>query len=320
MQSDGEATVTASIRDITERKIAESIHRRFEAELQLKNRELERQSRMLQKANQLKSEFLANMSHELRTPLNAIIGFSELMHDGKLGPVSAAHQEYLGDILASARHLQELINDILDLSKVEAGKIEFRPEPVRLSKITGEVREILQTLSAGKRITVSLDIAPEAEEVVLDPAKLRQVLYNYLSNALKFTPEDGRVTVRARTENADMFRIEIEDNGIGIHATDIDKLFVEFQQLDSSTVKKHQGTGLGLALTKKIVEAQGGRVGVSSSFGTGSLFYAVLPKTFTASNGTKPHRAKAAPGFEESEPRATIGRPGAEEIKRATDG
>jgi protein-histidine pros-kinase len=319
MQSDQGTTVTASIRDVTERKVAESIHRQFEAELQLKNRELERQSSMLQKANRLKSEFLANMSHELRTPLNAIIGFSELMHDGKLGPVSAAHQEYLGDILASARHLQELINDILDLSKVEAGKIEFRPQPVQLSRITGEVREILQTQSAGKRISVSLDIAPEAEEVVLDPAKLKQVLYNYLSNALKFTPEGGQVIVRARAEDPEMFRIEVEDNGIGIHAADINKLFVEFQQLDSSAGKRHQGTGLGLALTKSLVEAQGGRVGASSVLGRGSVFYAVLPKTFSASNGSKPHAEKAGAPAVVMGTGSTV-RPGAEEIDRATDG
>jgi protein-histidine pros-kinase len=319
MHSGAGATVTASIRDITERKIAESTHREFEAKLQLKNQELERQSLMLQKANRLKSEFLANMSHELRTPLNAIIGFSELMSDGKVGPVSEAHREYLGDILTSGRHLQELINDILDLSKVEAGKIEFRPEPVRLSRITGEVREILQTLSADKRITVGLDISPEIEEVVLDPAKLKQVLYNYLSNALKFTAEDGRVIVRARAEDADTFRIEIEDNGIGIRPSDIDKLFVEFQQLDSSTVKRHPGTGLGLALTKKIVEAQGGRVGVSSMPGQGSVFYAVLPKTFTRA-ASKPHPAKAAQAFKESELGGAAGPPGEGEIDCATDG
>jgi signal transduction histidine kinase len=238
------------------------------------------------------------------------------MHDGKLGPVSAAHREYLGDILASARHLHELINDVLDLSKVEAGKMEFRPERVRLSGIIAEVRETLQTLAAGKRIAVSFDVAPEAEEVVLDPAKLKQVLYNYLSNALKFTPEDGCVTARARIEEPDMIRIEIEDNGIGIRATDVDKLFVEFQQLDSSTVKRHQGTGLGLALTKKIVEAQGGRVGVTSTLGRGSVFHAVLPKTFTAPNG--PCREKAGdPVLEESRLPATAGRPAAERINRA---
>src|SRR5207245_11723103 len=136
----------------------------------------------------LKSEFLANMSHELRTPLNAIIGFSELMHDGKVGPVSADHKEYLGDILTSSHHLQQLINDVLDLAKVESGKMEFRPEAVDLGKLITEVRDILRTLTAEKRIKLAWEVDPALDAIVADPAKLKQVLYNYLSNALKFTP------------------------------------------------------------------------------------------------------------------------------------
>ena len=229
-------------------------------------------------ANRLKSEFLANMSHELRTPLNAIIGFSELMHDGKVGPVSAEHKEYLGDILTSSRHLLQLINDILDLSKVEAGRMEFTPEPVELESIIGETRAVLQALSASKRLAVEVEVSPAVERLIIDPAKLKQVLYNYLSNAIKFTPEAGRITVRALAEEDDSFRLEVEDTGIGIREEEIGKLFVEFQQLEAGTTKKHQGTGLGLALTKKIVEAQGGRVGVKSTPDEGSVFYAVLPR------------------------------------------
>jgi CheY-like chemotaxis protein/anti-sigma regulatory factor (Ser/Thr protein kinase) len=226
----------------------------------------------------LKSEFLANMSHELRTPLNAIIGFAQLMHDGKVGAVSAQHQEYLGDILGSARHLLQLINDVLDLSKVEAGKMEFSPESVNLNKLINEVRQVLQALSASKRLTVEVEISAAVEQLVIDPAKLKQVLYNYLSNAIKFTPEGGRITVRALAEGEDRFRMEVEDTGIGIAAQEIGKLFVEFQQLESGTAKTHQGTGLGLALTKKIVEAQEGRVGVESTPGRGSVFSVVLPR------------------------------------------
>ena len=247
-------------------------------ELEKANRELQEQNRLVQQANRLKSEFLANMSHELRTPLNAIIGFTQLMHDGKVGAVSPAHREYLGDILGSSKHLLQLINDVLDLAKVEAGKMEFNPELVNLTKLMKEVRQILQTLSASKRLTVDIEVAPAIEELIIDPAKLKQVLYNYLSNAIKFTAEGGYITVRGLAADADNFRLEIEDTGTGIPPEDIDKLFVEFQQLEPTTTKRHQGTGLGLALTKRIVEAQGGSVGVQSKPGQGSIFSATLPR------------------------------------------
>ena len=247
-------------------------------EVEAANKELEEQYRRVQEANRLKSEFLANMSHELRTPLNAIIGFTELMHDGKVGPLKADQTEYLGDILTSSRHLLQLINDVLDLSKVESGKMEFRPEPVDLKRTVTEVRDILRSIAGAKRITVGTEIDPDLGQVMADPAKLKQVLYNYLSNALKFTPESGHVTVRALAEGPDRFRLEVEDTGIGIKPEDIGRLFVEFQQFDASAAKKYPGTGLGLALTKRLVEAQGGHVGVQSTPGMGSLFYAVLPR------------------------------------------
>lgn len=250
----------------------------YEHELRKKNEQLEKQNQLVQEANRLKSEFLANMSHELRTPLNAIIGFSQLMHDGKVGPVSADHKEYLGDILTSARHLLQLINDVLDLSKIEAGRLEFNPETVRLAALMSEVQHILQTLMVSKRLTVEVEVAPSLEEIFIDPAKLKQILYNYLSNAIKFTPQDGRIAIRALPENSDFFRLEVEDTGIGIKSDNINKLFTQFQQLRTDGGGKPQGTGLGLALTKKIVEAQGGHVGVQSIFGKGSVFYAVLPK------------------------------------------
>ena len=248
------------------------------AQLEHVNDTLQEQNREVQQASRLKSEFLANMSHELRTPLNAIIGFAQLMHDGKVGSISANHKEYLGDILGSARHLLQLINDILDLAKVEAGKMEFSPEPVSLTKIIGEVRQVLQALSASKRLAIEVEVSPAVERLIIDPAKLKQVLYNYLSNAIKFTPEAGRITVRALAEGDDSFRLEVEDTGIGIAEQEISKLFVEFQQLEAGTTKKHQGTGLGLALTKRVVQAQGGRVGVKSTLDEGSVFCAVLPR------------------------------------------
>lgn len=263
--------VFASARDITNQKM-------FEEQLRKKNEELEEQNRRVQEANRLKSEFLANMSHELRSPLNGIIGFAELMHNGKVGPVSAQHKEYLGDILTSSRHLLQLINDVLDLSKVEAGKMEFFPETVDLEKLIGEVCDILHTEITKKTIKVEVQVESTVKQVTIDPAKLKQVFYNYLSNAIKFSPDNGLVTIRVGSENTKEFRLEIEDNGIGIRPDDLGRLFIEFQQLDASIAKKYQGTGLGLSLTKRIVEAQGGKVGVTSTFGKGSVFYAILPK------------------------------------------
>jgi protein-histidine pros-kinase len=248
--------VTAAIRDITERK-------------QMEER--------MQQANRLKSEFLANMSHELRTPLNAIIGFTELIHDGRVDAASPQHQEFLGHILTSGRHLLQLVNDILDLSKIEAGKMEFRPEPTDVPRTIDEIVGMLRTTASTKSIRVEIEIEPGITEIFLDPSRFKQVLYNYLSNALKFTPDRGRVIVRVRPEGARAFRLEIEDTGVGIRPEDLDRLFVEFQQLDASLTKRHSGTGLGLALTKRIVEAQGGSVGVRSVVGQGSTFHAIFP-------------------------------------------
>ena len=235
-------------------------------------------SLQLEEADRLKSEFLANMSHELRTPLNGIIGFAELMHDGKVGPVSPPHKEYLGDILASGQHLLQLINDVLDLAKVESGRMNFRPEPLEPEQVVGEVRDILRTLAAHKRVAIHTEVDARLIRVVADPAKLKQVLYNYLSNALKFTPEGGRVAIRVAPEGEDDFRIEVEDTGIGLRPEDLGRLFLPFEQIDPGPAKRHEGTGLGLALTKRLVEAQGGHVGVRSTPGQGSLFFAVLPR------------------------------------------
>src|SRR5204863_8552998 len=179
-------------------------------------------------ASRLKSELLANMSHELRTPLNAVIGFAEILHDGKVGAVTDEQKEFLGDILTSSRHLLQLINDVLDLSKIEAGKMEFRPEALDPGRVGVEIRDVLRSLAAARRITVTVEAEGGLGQVVVDPAKLKQVLYNYLSNALKFTPEGGHVTIRVRPEAGDTFRLEVEDTGIGIREEDTGRLFVEF--------------------------------------------------------------------------------------------
>ncbi|MFI4962331.1 MAG: PAS domain S-box protein [Legionellales bacterium] len=264
---------SSTARDTTEQ-------RHLEEQLRNKNIELEAQNKLVQEANRLKSEFLANMSHELRTPLNAIIGFSELMYAGKVGPLAPNHKEYLYDILTSSQHLLQLINDVLDLAKIESGKMYFNPEPIQLDKTIGEVCDILRALVAKKQINLSVTIDNTIGEVSLDPSKFKQILYNYISNAIKFTHEGGHVTVTVHNEGLDKMRLEVQDNGIGIQEEDINRLFVEFQQLDTSTAKKYPGTGLGLALTRRIVEAQGGQVGVQSKINEGSTFYAILSKVF----------------------------------------
>jgi signal transduction histidine kinase/DNA-binding response OmpR family regulator len=239
---------------------------------------LQQQAEELTRAGTYKSQFLANMSHELRTPLNAILGFTQLLHEGEVGALSEQQRDFLGNVLTSGRHLLRLINDVLDLAKVESGKLDFRPETVELRQVIGEVAAILRTTAAEKKVRVEVDVDAALGEVVLDPARLKQVLYNYLSNALKFTPNGGLVTVRASPEGDDSFRLAVHDTGAGIPPQDLPRLFVEFQQLDAGAAKKHAGTGLGLALTKRIVEAQGGAVGVRSTPGVGSVFHAILPR------------------------------------------
>ncbi len=250
----------------------------MDAQLQQQNRELQKQYERIQQANRLKSEFLANMSHELRTPLNSLIGFSDLLLSEIPGPLSETQKDYLADMLSNGKHLLQLINDVLDLSKVEAGKMTFRPEPVDLTQLIKGVHDILRPLAARKQMHIEVDIDPTLCGIVLDPARFKQVLYNYLSNAIKFTSEDGRIRVRLLPEQPDTFRLEVQDTGIGIRAEDLSRLFVEFQQLDASSAKKYQGTGLGLALTRRLVEAQGGSVGVQSVPEEGSTFFAILPR------------------------------------------
>jgi PAS domain S-box-containing protein len=267
--ADGRIEKYISIRtDITMAKRAEGAR--------IETLRLEAENRQIREASRLKSQFLANMSHELRTPLNAVIGFADLLHSGFIKPDSPKHQEFLGHIGTSGRHLLQLINDVLDLSKVESGKFDFFPEPLDLAVVLKEVQDILHTATGRKRIQLSIEIDPDLTDLNLDPARLKQVLYNYLSNAIKFTEPGGQVTVRAMGQGPGHFRIEVEDTGIGISAADLPRLFSEFQQLDASYSRQHEGTGLGLALTRRLVQAQGGEVGVRSTVGAGSVFYLVL--------------------------------------------
>ncbi len=224
----------STVVDITDRKQLERA-RAASAELSERNRHTEEASR-------LKSEFLANMSHELRTPLNSIIGFAELLHDGGVGPVAPRQEEFLGDVLSRGRHLLQLINDVLDLSKVEALKHECCPELIDPARVVTEVVSVLRTLAASKGIRVQAEIAAELGTVHLDPARLKQIPYDYLSNAIKFTPTGGEVTVRVVTAPGDCVRFEVHATGIGIAPEDLGRLFHEFQQLDASASKEHSGT------------------------------------------------------------------------------
>jgi len=244
-------------------------------ELQLT--ETEERNRRAAESARLKSEFLAKMSHELRTPLNAIIGFAELIQSEKIGALNNEQQEYLGDILVSSKYLLQLIDDVLDLSKIEAGRLEFRPEEVDVAQLVKDVVNVLEGLREKKKLYLTTSIDKESQRAFIYPSRFKQIIYNYLSNAIKFTPEYGSIEVRIISDK-DNLRLEVEDNGIGIKEEDLNKLFIEFNQLDSLISKKYPGTGLGLSLTKHIVEAQGGNVGVKSTFGKGSVFYAVLPK------------------------------------------
>jgi PAS domain S-box-containing protein len=283
--------ITGIVIDITERKQNQ--------ELQLQSVRLEAENRQIQEANRLKSEFLANMSHELRTPLNAVIGFAEILRSGAVPPESEKRDEYLGHIASSGRHLLQLINDVLDLSKVESGKFEFFPEPVDLTRLMGEVVGVLQTEAARKGVTLTTEVDPALHGLVLDPARLKQMLYNFLSNAIKFTGSGGRAVLRASENGPDQVRLEVQDTGVGISPADQEKLFAPFQQVNTGYAKQHQGTGLGLALTRRLAELQGGSVGVRSTPGVGSVFFVVLPRGNSSRRPPSPARvtgAQALPG------------------------
>jgi signal transduction histidine kinase len=271
--------------------------RSAERELVQKNVELEEQCRQSQTASRMKSAFLANMSHELRTPLTAVIGFTELLADGKAGPVLPTQLELLQHVLGNARHLLGLINDVLDLAKVESGSMLFRPAQTSIAGIVEEAIAGLRLLATEKQIELICKLSLPPGKVLLDGQKLRQVLLNYVSNALKFTAAGGVITVRARLETRSSFRLEVEDEGIGIAPEDLKKLFMDFQQLDDGLCKQFVGTGLGLALTKRLVEAQGGSIGVTSIPGKGSTFFAVLPyaPVTSASPATSPVPATSQP-------------------------
>jgi PAS domain S-box-containing protein len=289
--------VFAAARDITERK-------RFELALQAKNIELEQ-------ATRLKSEFLATMSHELRTPLNAIIGFSDALKDGLIGELSGVQQEYIRDIFTSGQHLLSLINDILDLSKVEAGMMALELEAVDVNALLVSSLVVLREKAAGQRIHLELEAEPDLGVPQLDPRKTKQIVYNLLSNAVKFSANGGSVTLRARrvprsqvgtlagdwavrgfplaeSAHSEFLELAVLDRGIGISAKHMSQLFQAFSQIDSGLARKFEGTGLGLVMVKQLAELHGGSVAVASAEGEGSCFAVWLPLRSDAAIPTRP--------------------------------
>jgi signal transduction histidine kinase len=228
-------------------------------------------------ANRHKSAFLANMSHELRTPLNAIIGFSEVLGERIFGELNEKQAEYIGDIHQSGHHLLSLINDILDLSKIEAGRLELQLDRFALRQTIENALVLMKERAARRQVELLRELDPLVPEIVGDERKIKQVLINLLSNAVKFTPPGGRVTVCAMRDGEAGVRIEVRDTGRGIRPEDQTIIFEEFRQASGDYAQKQEGTGLGLALSKRLVEAHGGSIGVVSALGQGSCFWFTLP-------------------------------------------
>ena len=281
--------VFAAARDVTERK-------RLDQVLQEKNIELEGARAVAEKTSLTKSDFLANMSHELRTPLNSVIGFSEVLQDQLFGPINPKQQEYVGNIITSGRHLLSLINDILDLSKVESGKMGLDLNSFPLRESLEASMNILRERALKAGLEFRMEIDPEAEVLIMaDQRKLKQILFNLLSNAVKFTPSAGSVLLSARRDG-EFIEITVTDSGIGIRQEDIPKLFQAFTQLESVYTKGFEGTGLGLALTRQLVEMHGGRIWVKSEFDAGSSFSFTLPISQAAGRVPDAGQPEAVPG------------------------
>jgi signal transduction histidine kinase len=237
--------------------------------------EIADKSRQLEVASQHKSEFLANMSHELRTPLNAIIGFSEVLGERLFGELNEKQDEYLKDIHVSGQHLLSLINDILDLSKIEAGRMELELTDFHLPAALDSALTLVRERAGRRGIALHINTDASLNYIRADERKVRQVVLNLLSNAIKFTPERGRIEVRTKLMNGSV-EVSVSDTGVGIATEDQDAIFEEFRQVGTAD-KKVEGTGLGLALSRKFVELHGGRIWVKSEVGVGSTFTFTIP-------------------------------------------
>jgi len=244
-------------------------------ELEASNREIAEKSRQIEVASQHKSEFLANMSHELRTPLNAIIGFSEVLTERMFGELNEKQEEYLKDIYASGTHLLSLINDILDLSKIEAGRMELELTEFHLPTALDSALTLVRERAGRRSIALQMNIDSRLGQIQADERKVRQVVLNLLSNAIKFTPEGGCIEVAATSKDR-LIEVSVSDTGVGIAPEDQEAVFAEFRQVGTAD-KKAEGTGLGLTLCRKFIELHGGRIWVKSREGVGSTFTFTIP-------------------------------------------
>jgi PAS domain S-box-containing protein len=279
VKSDDGFRVTAIIRDISEREQVEdrlhAIQEKYTRELAETNRELELRNLEIERANRLKSEFLASMSHELRTPLHTVIGFSELLSEELEGPLNDKQKRFVGHIHKDSLHLLELINDILDLSKIEAGRLELRREPFDAAAAIEEVLGSIRPQGSAKSIQLTTSISVPAA-LNADRVRFKQVLFNLLSNAVKFTPQGGRIHVNARALD-DVLEVAVTDTGIGIAIEEHASIFNKFHQVGATTKGVREGTGLGLAITKHLVEQHGGHISFKSEPGKGSCFMFTVP-------------------------------------------
>jgi PAS domain S-box-containing protein len=278
-QSDQGFRGTAIVRDVTARKQAEdqlrAVQDRYARELAAHNQELALRNREVERANRLKTEFLASMSHELRTPLHTIIGFSELLGEQRQGPLNGKQKRFVDHIRRDSLHLLELINDILDLSKIESGRIELRLERLDVAAVVEESLSSIRPLGQGKSLEILAHIPPLGP-IQADPLRIKQILMNLLSNAVKFTPAGGRVEVQAR-QAGDFVEVSVTDTGVGIPAEEHEAIFDIFHQAGATTKGVREGTGLGLAITKRLVEQHGGTITVWSEPRKGSRFAFTIP-------------------------------------------
>ncbi len=251
-------------------------NKRLVDDLQRSNKLLFEANKQLKKTTDAKSAFLASMSHELRTPLNTIIGFSELMIDEVPGEINEEQRQCLNDVLSSSKHLLSLINEVLDLSKIESGKVELRLSNIILTKVIESLKSTLMPILASRKQSLDIKIEEGLPSVYTDKAKLRQVLLNLLTNAIKFTSDGGKLKIEA-VRDGDWCQVSVIDNGTGIKKADQERIFEPFTQIDALPEEKREGTGLGLALTKQLVEMCGGKIWVGSEYGKGSQFTFTVP-------------------------------------------
>jgi len=292
--ADRAAEVVVAV-DVTQRKRDEAEKRKFIDKLAASNQELELRNREVERATRLKSKFLASMSHELRTPLNAIVGFSDLLADETPGELNDKQKRFVNHIKQGSAHLLQLINDILDLSKIEAGQLELRCEDFQLKDALPEVLSTIRPLAMIKNIQVQHKVKMDLS-VHADRVRFKQVLYNLLSNAVKFTPKDGRIDIDC-VEKGNEVCISVTDTGIGIRFEDQAVVFEEFRQVEGNTDTANEGTGLGLAITKRLVEQQGGKISLQSEPGKGSRFTFTLPIGSGTSSESLPVNGPASPNI-----------------------